>query len=54
MPVTSTCLTGAKNGVLERLLSLGSLSMESVVLMQRELRPAGSIYVKRWDVRLRA
>jgi len=40
--------------MLERSRSLGSLATESVVLMQRELKPAGSVYTKLWDVRLRA
>ncbi|MEK7236812.1 MAG: RNA 2',3'-cyclic phosphodiesterase [Nitrospirota bacterium] len=42
----------AKSGVLDRPLSLGSLAMESVVLMQSELKPTGSVYTKLWDVRL--
>ena len=43
----------ANSGVLDRPLSLGSLVMESVVLMQSELKPTGSVYTKLWDVRLR-
>ena len=43
----------AKGGVLDRPLSLGSLAVESVVLMKSELKPTGSVYTKRWDVRLR-
>ena len=43
----------AKSGVLDRPLSLGSLAMESIVLMQSELKPTGSVYTKLWDVRLR-
>ncbi|MEO5955661.1 MAG: RNA 2',3'-cyclic phosphodiesterase [Nitrospiraceae bacterium] len=43
----------AKSGVLVRPLSLGSLAMESVVLMQSELKSTGSVYTKLWDVRLR-
>ena len=42
----------AKSGVLDRPLSLGSLAMESVVLMQSELKSTGSVYTKLWDVRL--
>ena len=42
-----------KSGVLDRPLSLGSLEVESVVLMQSELKPTGSVYTKLWDVRLR-
>ena len=44
----------AKSGVLDRPLSLGSLAVESVVLMKSELRPTGSVYTKLWDVRMRA
>ena len=43
----------ANSRVLDRLLSLGSLVIESVVLMQSELKPTGSVYTKLWDVRLR-
>jgi 2'-5' RNA ligase len=43
----------AKSGALDRPLSLGSLAVESVVLMKSELKPAGSVYTKLWDVRLR-
>jgi 2'-5' RNA ligase len=42
-----------KSGVLDRPLSLGSLAVGSVVLMQSELTTAGSIYTKRWEVQLR-
>jgi 2'-5' RNA ligase len=42
----------AKAGVLDRPLSLGSLAVESVVLMKSELQPTGSVYSKLWDVRL--
>jgi RNA 2',3'-cyclic 3'-phosphodiesterase len=42
----------ATSGVLNRPLSLGALAMESVVLMQSELKPTGSIYTKLWSVRL--
>jgi RNA 2',3'-cyclic 3'-phosphodiesterase len=42
----------AKAGVLDRPLSLGSLAVESVVLMKSELKPTGSIYTKLWAVRL--
>jgi len=43
----------AKSGVLDRPLSLGSLAVDSVVLIKSELRPTGSVYTKLWDVRLR-
>jgi 2'-5' RNA ligase len=42
----------AKGGVLDRPLSLGSLAVESVVLMKSELKPTGSVYTKLWEVRL--
>jgi 2'-5' RNA ligase len=44
----------AKGGVLDRPLSLGSLAVESVVLIKSELKPTGSIYTKLWEVRMRA
>jgi 2'-5' RNA ligase len=43
----------AKGGALDRPLSLGSLAVESVVLMKSELKPTGSVYTRLWDVRLR-
>jgi len=42
----------AKSGVMDRPLSMGSLAVESVVLMKSELMPSGSVYTKLWDVRL--
>ena len=42
----------AKSGVLDRPLSLGSLAMESIVLMKSELKPTGSVYTKLWEVQL--
>ncbi|NOS81410.1 MAG: RNA 2',3'-cyclic phosphodiesterase [Nitrospira sp.] len=42
----------AKSGVLDRPLSLGSLAVESVVLMKSELRPTGSVYTKLWEVKI--
>jgi len=44
----------AKGGVLDRPLSLGSLAVESVVLMKSELKSTGSVYTKLWEVRTRA
>jgi len=44
----------AKGGVLDRPLSLGSLAVESVVLMKSELKPTGAVYTKLWEVRTRA
>ena len=43
----------AKSGVLDRPLSLGSLAMESVVLMKSELKPTGSVHTKLWALQLR-
>ena len=43
----------AKSGVLDRPLSLGSLAVESVVLMKSELKPAGSVYTRLWEARLK-
>ena len=42
----------AQSGVLDRPFSLGSLAVESVVLMKSELKPTGSIYTKLWNVPL--
>ncbi|HEY6289089.1 MAG TPA: RNA 2',3'-cyclic phosphodiesterase [Nitrospiraceae bacterium] len=44
----------AKDGVLDRPLSLGSLAVESVVLMKSELKPTGSVYTRLWEARLKA
>jgi 2'-5' RNA ligase len=41
-----------RSGVLDRLLSLDFLAVESVALMKSELKPTGSVYTKLWDVRL--
>jgi RNA 2',3'-cyclic 3'-phosphodiesterase len=41
----------AQSGVLDRPFSLGSLAVESVVLMKSELTSTGSIYTKLWSVR---
>jgi 2'-5' RNA ligase len=42
----------AKGGVLDRPISLGSLAVESVVLMKSELKPSGSVYTKLWEVKI--
>lgn len=42
----------AKSGAMDRSLSLGSVAIESVVLMKSELRPTGSMYTKLWKVAL--
>ena len=44
----------AKSGVLDSPLSLGSLAVESVVLIKSELNPTGSVYTRLWETRLRA
>jgi 2'-5' RNA ligase len=44
----------AKGGVLDRPLSLGSLAVESVVLMKSELKPTGAVYTRLWEARLKA
>ena len=41
----------AKSGVMDRPLSVGTLAVESVVLMKSELRPAGPVYTKLWEAR---
>ncbi len=43
----------AKAGVLDRPISLGSLAVESVVLMKSDLQPTGSVYTKLWEVILK-
>ena len=42
----------ARSEMLDRQLSLDSLAVDSVALMQSELKPTGSVYTKLWDVRL--
>jgi 2'-5' RNA ligase len=42
----------AKGGVLDRAFSLGSLAVESVVLIKSELKPTGSVYTKLWEVKI--
>jgi RNA 2',3'-cyclic 3'-phosphodiesterase len=42
----------AKGGVMDRPISLGSLAVESIVLMKSELRPTGSVYTKLWEIAL--
>lgn len=43
----------AKSGLLDHPLSLGSLEVGSIALIQSELKPTGSVYTKLWDVWLR-
>jgi 2'-5' RNA ligase len=44
----------AKGRALDLPVIVGSLAVESVVLMQSELKPTGPVYTKRWDMRLRS
>ncbi len=41
----------AKSRAMDQPISLGMLAVNSIVLMKSELRPAGSIYTKLWEVR---
>ena len=42
----------AQSGALNCLMTIGTLSIEAIVLMKSELRPTGSVYTKLWKVRL--
>lgn len=42
----------ATSGAMDRPISLGSLTVESIVLIKSELRPTGSVYTKLWEVRM--
>lgn len=44
----------AKGRALDLPVIVGSLAVESVVLMQSELKPTGPVYTKLWDLRLRS
>ena len=41
----------AKSGVMDWPITLGLLSVKSIVLMKSELRPIGSLYTKLWAVK---
>lgn len=43
----------ATSGVLDQPLSVGSLAVESVVLVKSELKPTGSVYTRLWEARLK-
>ena len=43
----------SKSGVLDSPLSLGSLAVESVVLIKSELNQTGSVYTRLWEARLK-
>jgi 2'-5' RNA ligase len=42
----------AKSGAADHPVALGTLAVDAVVLMKSELRPAGSVYTKLWEVKL--
>jgi RNA 2',3'-cyclic 3'-phosphodiesterase len=42
----------AKSGVMDRSLDLGSLAVGAIELMKSELKPAGSVYTRLWEVKL--
>ena len=42
----------ARSGMMDHSVSLGSLAVESIVLMKSDLRPSGSIYTKLWEVKV--
>ncbi len=42
----------AKSGVMDRLVALGMLPVEVIILMKSALSPTGSVYRKLWEVRL--
>ncbi len=43
----------AMSGVMDQPLSVGSLAVESVVLIKSEFKPTGSVYTRLWEARLR-
>jgi len=43
----------AQDGVLDHPLSIGALDLNAIVLMKSELRPAGPVYTKLWEVACR-
>lgn len=40
----------AQSGVLDRPLEIGPMEINSIVLMKSDLRPAGPVYTKLWEV----
>src|SRR5262245_27285155 len=42
----------AQSGVMDRPCTLGSLSVESIVLMKSDLKPTGSVYTKLWELQI--
>ena len=41
-----------QSGVMDRPLSLGTLTVESMALIKSELTPSGPVYTKLWDARI--
>jgi 2'-5' RNA ligase len=42
-----------RSGMMDHPLALGSLAIESIVLMKSDLRPTGSVYTRLWEVKMR-
>jgi 2'-5' RNA ligase len=41
-----------RSGVMDRPVTLGSLAIDSVLLLKSDLRPTGSVYTKMWEVKV--
>ncbi|HEX2056213.1 MAG TPA: RNA 2',3'-cyclic phosphodiesterase [Nitrospiraceae bacterium] len=44
----------ARSGMIDRPVTLGSVPVDSIVLMKSDLRPTGSVYTKLWEVKVGA
>jgi 2'-5' RNA ligase len=42
----------AQSGMMNHPVTIGTFSVEAIVLMKSELRPTGSVYTKLWEARL--
>jgi 2'-5' RNA ligase len=42
----------ARSGMMECPATVGSISVDSIVLMKSDLRPTGSVYTKLWEVKM--
>ena len=42
----------ARGGMMDRPVSLGSVAVDSIVLMKSDLRPTGSVYTKLWEIKI--
>ncbi|HET6673753.1 MAG TPA: RNA 2',3'-cyclic phosphodiesterase [Nitrospiraceae bacterium] len=42
----------ARSGLMDRPVTLGSVTVDSVVLMKSDLRPTGSVYTKLWEAKV--